>query len=61
MKKLVLISIAAFFSVGIVSAQFITFGIKGGLNYSSLPMDDIKNDIRNVSNNINSVYYSNNY
>ncbi len=43
MKKITLFTLALFLSIGIASAQFITFGIKGGLNYSNLRFDDVKN------------------
>lgn len=43
MKKIALIAIALFFSIGMASAQFISFGIKGGLNYSNLRFDDVRN------------------
>ncbi|MGC9341651.1 MAG: outer membrane beta-barrel protein [Bacteroidales bacterium] len=42
MKKIAFLFIAVLFSMGIASAQFVTFGIKGGLNYSKLNFDDVK-------------------
>ena len=38
-----LLIIAAFFTFGIASAQFFSFGIKGGVNYSKLKFDEIQN------------------
>lgn len=43
MKKFAFLFIAFLFSLGIASAQFATFGIKGGLNYSKLNFDDVRN------------------
>lgn len=49
MKKITLIALALFFSIGMASAQFISFGIKGGLNYSNLRFDDVRNITVNSS------------
>lgn len=49
MKKFAFILIATFLSVGISSAQFVKFGIKGGLNYSKLKFDDVKDIASNTS------------
>ena len=49
MKKITLIVLVLFFSIGMTSAQFISFGIKGGLNYSSLRFDDVRNITANSS------------
>ncbi|MFW5820250.1 MAG: porin family protein [Bacteroidota bacterium] len=49
MKKITLIGLILFFSIGISSAQFISFGIKGGLNYSNLRFDDIRDIAANSS------------
>ena len=43
MKKIALFFAAFLFSAGIASAQFLSFGIKGGLNFSTLKFDDIQN------------------
>ncbi|MCF8379810.1 MAG: PorT family protein [Bacteroidales bacterium] len=43
MKKLFLLFGIAFLSLGISSAQFFSYGIKGGVNYSKLQFDDISN------------------
>ena len=42
MKKIAIVIISIFLTAGITSAQFFTFGIKGGLNYSQLKFDDIR-------------------
>ncbi len=49
MKKIALILFAGIFSLGISSAQFVSYGIKGGLNYSNLRFDDVKNITANSS------------
>ncbi|MDA3822080.1 MAG: porin family protein [Bacteroidales bacterium] len=41
MKKIVIISIAMLFMAFSANAQIFQYGLKGGLNYSSLAMDDI--------------------
>ena len=38
-----LLIFAAFFTLGIASAQFFSYGIKGGVNYSKLKFDEIQN------------------
>ncbi len=43
MKKTAGILIILMFTVGVASAQFIEFGVKGGINFSKLKFDDIKN------------------
>ncbi len=37
-----------FFSIGIASAQFLSYGIKGGVNYSKLKFDEISNITANT-------------
>lgn len=49
MKKITLITLALILSVGMMSAQFISFGIKGGLNYSNLRFDDVRDIAVNSS------------
>lgn len=41
MKKIVLIAIGSFIILGLTNAQFFSYGIKGGVNYSKLKFDDI--------------------
>jgi len=41
MKKLILIAIASFFLVQVSNAQLFSYGIKAGLGFSSINMDDI--------------------
>ncbi len=41
MKKVILVSVVLAFSLIMVNAQLIKFGIKGGLNYSTLNFDEI--------------------
>lgn len=43
MKRIVLFSIAVMFVAVSANAQIFQFGIKGGVNYSTLAMDDIMN------------------
>ncbi len=43
MKKIVLLLFVSVFTLGIASAQFFSFGIKGGVNYSKLKFDEIQN------------------
>lgn len=43
MKKIALSFGIAFFCVGISSAQFFSYGIKGGVNYSKLKFDEVSN------------------
>lgn len=43
MKKLILVLIASLFIFSVSNAQFFTYGIKGGIGFSSLKMDDITN------------------
>src|SRR6056297_58386 len=41
MKKIAILSIAAFFVAVSANAQLFQYGIKGGVNFSSITMDDI--------------------
>ncbi len=41
MKKLILVAIASFFLVQVSNAQLFNYGIKGGIGFSSLKMEDI--------------------
>ncbi len=41
MKKLILIALASFFLVQVSNAQLFNYGIKAGIGFSSLKMDDI--------------------
>lgn len=41
MKKLILIALASFFLVQVSNAQLFTYGIKAGLGFSSINLDDI--------------------
>lgn len=41
MKKLILVAIASFFLVQVSNAQLFNYGIKAGIGFSSLKMDDI--------------------
>lgn len=41
MKKLILIAVASFFLVQVSNAQLFSYGIKGGIGFSSLKFDDI--------------------
>lgn len=50
MKKIAFLFIAGIFSLGITSAQSVSFGIKGGLNFSTLNFDEVTNIISNASN-----------
>lgn len=43
MKKTALVLFICIFSVGMASAQFFSFGVKGGVNYSKLKFDEISN------------------
>jgi len=43
MKKIAILSIAAFFVAVSANAQLFQYGIKGGVNFSSISMDEIKN------------------
>ena len=43
MKKLILIAIASFFLVQVSNAQLFNFGIKGGIGFSSLKINDLTN------------------
>ncbi len=43
MKKITVIFVMMVFSAGLVSAQVARFGIKGGINFSKLKFDDIRN------------------
>jgi len=43
MKKLLLLSLIVILSAGMASAQFLKYGVKGGLNYSKLKFDDLQN------------------
>lgn len=49
MKKFAFIILTIFLTAGMASAQFLTFGIKGGLNYSTLKFDDVKDIAANSS------------
>lgn len=50
MKKIAFLFIAGIFSLGIASAQSVNFGVKGGLNFSTLNFDEVTNIISNASN-----------
>lgn len=41
MKKLILVAIASFFLVQVSNAQLFNYGIKGGIGFSSLKIEDI--------------------
>lgn len=41
MKKLILVLIASMFIFSLSNAQFFSYGIKGGIGFSSLKMDDL--------------------
>lgn len=43
MKKLILVAIASFFLVQVSNAQLFNYGIKAGIGFSSLKMEDITN------------------
>jgi hypothetical protein len=49
MKKITLLSITLFSTICLASAQFFTFGIKGGLDYSRLKFDDVRDISSNLS------------
>jgi hypothetical protein len=50
MKKIFLFAFILSLTAGMASAQFIKFGVKGGLNYSKLKFDNISSIASGTSN-----------